>query len=117
MELKRYFALARRWLWLGILGLALGAAAGYFFSASQTPIYQASTRFVILRAAQGSTADYYSYLDSRQLAQTYIQLLTTDKVLRAASEELGYAVNAKQASAQQVGDTQFVQLTVTDADP
>jgi uncharacterized protein involved in exopolysaccharide biosynthesis len=49
MELKRYFALARRWAWLGILGLLLGAAGGYFYSAQQTPLYQASTRFVILK--------------------------------------------------------------------
>lgn len=114
MELRRYFALARRWLWLGILGLVLGAAAGYLISSHQTPVYQATTRFVILRAAQGSTADYYSYLDSRQLVQTYIQLLTTDKVLDEVSAQLGYTVNAEQASAQQVGDTQFAQLIVTD---
>lgn len=117
MELKRYFALARRWFWLGILGLVLGAAGGYLISSRQTPVYQAATRFVILRAAQGSTADYYSYLDSRQLVQTYIQLLTTDKVLDEASAQLGYTVDAGQASAQQVGDTQFAQLTVTDTNP
>jgi capsular exopolysaccharide synthesis family protein len=115
MEIKRYFALARRWIWLGILGLALGAAGGYFSSAYQTPVYQASTRFVILRAAQTGAADYYSYLDSQQLVQTYIQLLTTQKVLEAASEELGYPVYG--ASAQQVTDTQFVQITVTHTDP
>lgn len=117
MELKRYFALARRWFWLGILGLVLGVAGGYLISSRQTPVYQATTRFVILRAAQGSTADYYSYLDSRQLVQTYIQLLTTDKVLDEASAQLGYTVDAGQASAQQVGDTQFAQLTVTDTNP
>jgi polysaccharide biosynthesis transport protein len=116
MELRRYFSLARRWVWLLILGLVLGGAGGYMGSAYQTPIYQASTRFVILRAAQ-STADYYAYLDNQQLLQTYIQLLTTDKVLEAASEELGYPVYSGQATAQQVSDTQFVQLTVTDTNP
>jgi succinoglycan biosynthesis transport protein ExoP len=114
MELKRYFSLVRRWAWLGILGLILGAAGGYLGSAYQTPVYQASTRFVILRAAQ-TTYDYTAYLDSQQLIQTYIQLLTTSKVLDAASEELGYPVYG--ASAQQVTDTQFVQLTVTNTDP
>jgi len=117
MEIKRYFSLVRRWAWLGILGLVLGAAGGYFSSANQTPVYQASTRFVILRAAQTTAADYYAYLDSQQLLQTYIQLLTTEKVLNAASEKLGYPVYAGQASAQQVPDTQFVRLTVTNTDP
>lgn len=114
MEIKRYFSLARRWAWLGILGLVLGAVAGYFSSAYQTPVYQASTRFVILRAAQAAT-DYNSYLDSQQLVETYIQLLNTDKVLSAASAELGYPVYG--ASAQQVPNTQFVKLTVTNTDP
>jgi polysaccharide biosynthesis transport protein len=114
MEIKRYFALARRWAWLGILGLVLGALGGYLSTAYQTPIYQASTRFVILRAAQSST-DYYAYLDSQQLVQTYTELLTTTKVLEAASEKLGYTVYG--ASAQQIPDTQFVKLTVTNTDP
>ncbi len=109
MELKRYFSLARRWIWLLILGLAVGAAIGYLQSAYQTPLYQASTRFVILRAAQTFGGVLLSsYLDSQQLVQTYIQLLTTDKVLEAASEELGYPVYGGQTTAQQVTDTQFV---------
>ena len=116
MELKRYFSLARRWVWLLILGLLLGAAGGYYGSAYQTPVYQASTRFVILRAAQ-TTYDYSSYLDSQQLVQTYVQLLTTEKVLKVASEELGYQVYAGQATAEQVADTQFVQLSVIDTNP
>ncbi len=116
MEIKRYFSLARRWVWLLILGLALGAAGGFLGSYFQTPVYQSSTRFVILRAAQATT-DYYAYLDSQQLVQTYIQLLTTERVLQDASEELGYPVHGGQATAQQVPDTQFVRLTVTDTDP
>jgi capsular exopolysaccharide synthesis family protein len=116
MELRRYFAIARRWAWLGILGLVLGAAVGFFSTAYQTPIYQASTRFVILRSAQ-SNFDYAAYLDSQQLVQTYIQLLTTDSVLQSASNELGYTVRGGQAKASQVQDTQFVLLTVEDPDP
>lgn len=116
MEIKRYFALVRRWAWLGILGLILGAAGGYFGSVRQTPIYQASTRFVILRSAQ-SSYDYNSYLDSQQLVTTYVQLLTADSVLQAASDELGYPVYAGQASASQMTDSQFVNLTVTDVNP
>jgi capsular exopolysaccharide synthesis family protein len=118
MELKRFFTLARRWVWLVILGVALGAAVGYFRSVSQTPVYQARTRFVILRAAQTTAESYYStYLDNQQLVETYVQLLTTDKVLDAASAELGYPVYAGQATAQQVPNTQFVTLTVSDTNP
>ena len=116
MEIRRYFVIIRRWLWLGILGLLIGGVAGYYSTANQTPMYQASTRFVILRSAQ-SNFDYAAYLDSQQLVQTYVQLLTTESVLAAASEELGYQVSVGQAEATQVDDTNFVFLTVRDADP
>ncbi len=116
MELRRYVAIVKRWLWLGILGLAAGAAIGYFSTAYQTPVYRATTRFVILRSAQ-SNFDYAAYLDSQQLVQTYVQLLTTNSVLAAASAELGYEVRGGQASASQVDDTNFVVLTVEDNNP
>ena len=115
MELKRYFALIRRWAWLGILGIVLGAVSGYFFSIRQTPLYEASTRFVIMEPAQST--DYYAYQDNQQLVQTYTQLMTTEKVLQAASAQLGYQIDARQVSAQQENTTQFVTLTVLDADP
>lgn len=116
MELRRYFVIVRRWLWLGILGLVIGAAVGYFASINQPRVYQASTRFVILRSAQ-SNFDYAAYLDNQQLVETYVQLLTTDSVLQTASAELGYPVDSGQAKASKVEDTQFVILTVEDTDP
>lgn len=116
MELRRYVAIVKRWLWLGILGLVIGAAVGYFSTAYQTPVYRATTRFVILRSAQ-TNFDYAAYLDSQQLVQTYIQLLTTDSVLSAASAELGYEVRGGHATASQVDDTNFVTLTVEDTNP
>ena len=115
MELKRYFALVRRWIWLGILGVALGTAGGYLYNLQQTPIYQATTRFVIMMPAEST--DIYAYLNSQQLVQTYTQLLTTDKVLQAAAAQLGYSVNADQVNAQQESSSQFVTLTVRDANP
>lgn len=114
MELQRYLTIVRRWIWLLVLGVVLGALGGLIASSSQTPIYQASTRFVILRAAQSTASDYYSYLDSQQLIKTYIQLLTTADLMNAVSEQIGSPVEAKQANASQIQDTQFVLLTVTD---
>ncbi|MFN2216336.1 MAG: Wzz/FepE/Etk N-terminal domain-containing protein [Anaerolineales bacterium] len=77
MEINRYITFVKRWLWLLILGLILGGAGGYLYSASQTPVYQSTTRFVVMRTAQSSGYDYYSYMDSQQLISTYIQLLST----------------------------------------
>src|SRR5512141_1483003 len=101
MELREYLAMARRWAWLLILGTVLGAAGGLAASLLQTPIYQASTRILVLRpASQGASADL-TYLNDQQLAQTYTQLLTTAPVLRSTSAELGYDVHQKQIHAQQ----------------
>ena len=116
MEIKKFYTLFRRWLWLMLTGLILAAVGGYLISARQTPMYQASTRFVVMRAAQ-TNADYYSYLDSQQLISTYTELLTTERLTQKASELLGFDVQVGQATATQVGDTQFVRLTVNDTDP
>lgn len=116
MDIKQVFEIIKRWLWLMALGAFLGAGLGYYFSNRQTPIYQATTRFVVLRAVQ-TTYDYYAYLDSTQLVSTYAQLLSTESLLYEASNQLGFPVVKGQATAKQIADTQFVELTVKDTDP
>ena len=116
MELKQYLLIVRRWVWLLILGLILGASGGFFGSNYQTPVYQASTRLLVMRAPQEKTSDY-TYLSDQQLIQTYIQLVTTKPVLEAVAAEVGYAVYAKQITVQQIRDTQVIQLTVEDGNP
>lgn len=116
MELKQYLQMVRRWLWLLILGIVLGGGAGYYFSDLQEPVYQASTRALVMRPPleQSSDLTYYSDL---QLVQTYIQLLSTQPVLDAASERLGYQVNKGQIKVQQNQETQIIQVTVEDQTP
>jgi len=116
MDIKEIFSTIKRWLWLIILGVAIGGGVGYYVSIRQIPIYQAEARFVILPPAQ-TTYDYYSNLNNQQLIDTYAQLLTTEELLFQASETLGFPVRKGQATAKQVDDTKFVLLTVRDPDP
>lgn len=116
MELKDYLSLARRWAWLLAIGLVLGALGGMLGSVFQTPVYQASTRLLVMRAPQEKSTDY-TYLSDQQLVQTYIQLLTTRPVLDGASAILGFVVSIGQITVQQTSDTQAIQLTVEDQDP
>jgi len=116
MELKEYFRIIRRWAWLMILGLIIGGGVGYLISDYQTPIYQVSTRVMVMRPSQESVSDY-TYLSAQQLTQTYIQLVTTRPVLDAASAELGYTVEPEQINVQQIRDTQIIQLSVEGEDP
>lgn len=117
MDIRRLFAIVKRWLWLLILGAVLGAGLGYYISIQETPMYRTSTRFIILRAASTNYYDYYAYTNYQELISTYAQLLTTESLLKEVSEEVGFPVYANQASTAQVGDTQFVRLTVTHSDP
>ncbi|MFN2304927.1 MAG: GumC family protein, partial [Anaerolineales bacterium] len=115
MDIRKIFLIIKRWLWLLILGAVIAGAAGYFVSSRQTPMYRASTRFVILRAAS-TTYDYYAYLDYQQLVSTYTQLLSTDALLEQVSQEVGFPVYGG-ASAEQIGESQFINLSVTHQDP
>lgn len=113
MEIKDYLIMIRRWAWLLGLGVCLGAVSGALASALQTPVYEATTRFMVIRAPQEKNSDY-TYLSDQQLLQTYIQLLTTRPVLDAASAKLGFPVDRNQISIQQIQDTQAIKLSVRD---
>jgi succinoglycan biosynthesis transport protein ExoP len=116
MEIKYYFSLLRRWAWLLVLGLFLGALGGFLGSIFQTPIYKASTRILVLRSSQQEkNAD--TYLSDQQLVQVYIQLLSTSPVLDGASDLLGYDVASSQVVVQQIGSMQAIQVIVEDPNP
>jgi capsular exopolysaccharide synthesis family protein len=118
MEIRQYISIFKRWIWLLVLGLILGAGLGYFLSIRQTPVYQAESRFIILTAAPTSEFQvYYNYLDSAQLISTYTELLSADSTIEQASQELGFTVSSGQARAERVGETQFIRLVVKDNDP
>lgn len=116
MEIKHYLSMAWRWAWLLALGLILGGAGAYLYSAYETPVYQSSTKLLVIRAPQSQNSDL-AYLASQQLAQTFIQLLKTKPVLDRASEQLGYRVSSGQIRAEQLRDTQVITLTVEDNSP
>jgi capsular exopolysaccharide synthesis family protein len=115
MDIRKIFAIVKRWLWLFIVGTIIVGGLGYYVSIQETPKYQASTRFVVLRSAT-TGYDYYAYLDYQNLISTYTQLLTTNSLLQRVSEDVGFPVTGG-ANAEQIGDTQFVRLTVTNEDP
>jgi len=116
MELKQYIELLRRWAWLLILGLVLGASGGFFGSMYQAPVYQASTRILVMRAPQEKSSDM-TYLSDQQLTQTYVQLVTTGPVLDAASEQVGYDIAPEWIKVQQLRDTQIIQITIENQNP
>lgn len=118
MEVKQYLYLIRRWAWLGILGAILGAAGGYIYSTYQTPVYQTNTRVMVSSSPNGMASNSYAITGDQQLAQTYVQLLTTQPVLDGVAQKLGYTVSDKQISAQQVqSGSPIIRITVEDPNP
>jgi uncharacterized protein involved in exopolysaccharide biosynthesis len=116
MDIRRVLYLLKRWSWLLIIVTLISAAAGYYFSSQQTPMYRASTRFVIMQPAS-TDSDNLSLLEVQQQITTYSQLISSTDLINQVSNELGFAVDEEQLEVEQIGDSQFVRLTVTNEDP
>ena len=98
-----------------ILGLAIGTGSGFVASKIQKPVYESITKILITRASSASGSDVFS-LSDYQLAQTYKEFITTKENITAASEQLGFNIDREHIQAEQIPDTQIVQLTVEDGD-
>lgn len=116
MELRDYFALFVKWIWLVIVLAILGSAAGYVFSTLQVPVFQAKTQVLVMRSAQDKSSDL-SYLNEQQLTQTYVQLLKTTPVLSSTAERTGYSIPAANITVSQVPNTQILTIVVEDTNP
>ena len=116
MELKRILAVVRRWVWLLVIGMVVGALGGFTGSLLMKPLYRATTEILVTLAGQSQNSDV-TYLNSTQLTQTYIELLSSRSVLDAVSKRLGYAVGPSQIASQQVQTSQIIKITVEDHDP
>jgi len=121
VELKQYFELARRWLWLLVLGTVLGAASAFVVSRLQEPVYQASTTMLISEAPRGNTSVDYQAITGASLAGTYLQLLTSRPVLDEVILRLNLGLSAGQLAnsirVELVSNTQLIRLHVEDTDP
>jgi capsular polysaccharide biosynthesis protein len=116
MELKQLIVLLVRWFWLLLLGLVLGAASGILISRMQTPVYQATAKILVMRVPDTSTTGL-AYLGDQQLAQTFIELITTRPVIDATSNQLGFRVDSSQIQVQKDSNSQIINVTAKDEDP
>ncbi len=122
MEIKGYIALIWRWVWLIILGVVVAGGSAYFISKNATPYYRAEARYLIDEApGAGSSNEYSQILTAQRLAQTYVQIITTNQVLEEtiARLELPFTINQLKSkitvSAPQ--ETQILAVSVEDTDP
>lgn len=118
MELRQYWDLLRKWLWLIILTTVVAAIAAFFFSRQQTPIYQASTRLLVSQSVSNSVSQQYTdILAAERLSRTYAQMLAAKPMLEETIAQVGWeGIESKDfkdaISVQPVRDTQLIDLLV-----
>ena len=127
MELRQYFTVLWRWLWLIVLGTLLAGGTAYLVSRNMTPIYRASTTLLINEARNPAITDYTSLITSERLAKTYAELFTKRPILEEVANRLGVEAEETEEtnggglpaaiSVQPVRDTQLIQVNVEGDDP
>ena len=121
MELRQYFSVLWKWVWLIVLSTMLAAGSSYVASRAATPLYQTKTTLMVGRATQNpdpNSADLYT---GQQLAYTYSQLARREPVLQGAINSLGLNMSwealANQVNTSIVLNTQLLEIYVIDIDP
>jgi len=121
MELRQFFAVILRRLWLIILAIALVGGMTYYLSISTTPIYSASATLQIDYGADPRTDPYSSLRTSEQSAKTYVEMMKSPTLLGEVITALALPLSTAQLQSainvQQLRDTQLIQVSVEDTDP
>lgn len=118
MELRQYFSMIFRWLWLIILAASIAGVTSYFWNSSLPKIYQASTTLLVGQSLDNPNPNSGDIATSGQLALTYIQIAKTQPVLQGIIDSLQLKMSADQLSisvnASIVYGTQLIELRVFD---
>jgi len=127
MELRQYWLLARKWMWLLVLGAALVGGISFLISRRMTPVYQTSTTLLVTPGTAQSLDNYTALVASERLAQTYAQLVGSSPVMQESYERIGVLAAEDpdlgdqgtdfSVAAEPVRDTQLIRVQITGTDP
>jgi non-specific protein-tyrosine kinase len=113
-DLRRYLALARRWLWLVLLA-ALAAAAGAYLLTPRLPPFYVASATLLYQSSLSRMGD----LADQQVAQSLAQI--GQVILRSGGAELAGsdapASTARGVSVRWLPNTQLIELTAVDFSP
>lgn len=123
MELREYATiLIKNWV-LIVIAAILGVAGGAGFSLLATPEYQSRTQlYVSVRSGAGTTSDMVQGANfSRQIVNSYVDVIKTGVVLEPVAKELGLEMTASQLSshitAASPADTALINITASSPSP
>ncbi len=111
--LQQYGLALWRRAWLLLMVAALGAAAGFLYSQTQTPMYSASMRVMALRPARELPGELTYWMLNAEVAQTYAQLGQTAGFTQKTIERAGMLGFV---SAFAMPESQFIVLSVQTSD-
>jgi polysaccharide biosynthesis transport protein len=87
-EIQRYLSLLWHWSWLIILvGIVAGFGA-FIISYRMTPVYETSTKVLVIASPVLQPASYNSNLNSQNLVPTYADMLTNESILSEVIKRL-----------------------------
>jgi len=121
MELRHYWSIIWRWMWLIVLATGIAAVSSYLAVSQQPKIYQTSTTLLVGQSVQALNPNPSDIYLSQQLAQTYVQIVKTEAVLQGVVDALDLKMPAAalrgMVNASIVQGTQLIELRVIDTDP
>lgn len=120
MEIRYYWEIIKKWLWLLIVGITVGAVGGYLLTRFQTPLYSSTTKVMISSPSNNgsmSSSDYYYLYNQDQLVQTYTQILSTQPILDQISTIVGLEVKKGEITGNLINNTRIFQITATHPEP
>ncbi len=122
MELRHYFSLFRKWLWLIVLGAVVAGGIAYLVNRASTPIYRSTVTLLVNQAANSSLmTDYTSVITSQQLAKTYGELIKKRPTLEVVVRNLNLNIPPERLTGQitvaPVRDTTLITVSVEDPNP
>jgi capsular polysaccharide biosynthesis protein len=118
MRSQRVTTFLRQWGWLILLGTAVAASTAYLINQNMTPVYEATTLWLIDEPAKSEAAQAAS---EGRLAQTYAALALTQPVLTETIERLALPFDEtylrSRVTAVAPNNTQLITIRVEDSDP
>lgn len=89
MDLRRQLGVLRSWGLAIVIGTALAAVAAFALSSVMAKVYETDTRLLVGQALQSSSPDVDQFQTAQNLAATYGEIATSDRVLVPVMEEVG----------------------------
>jgi succinoglycan biosynthesis transport protein ExoP len=115
--INKYAQLFWRWSWVVILVVALAGSVTYFFSRSQTPLYQTSA-MVMINVATSSQDPFTSVYLAQTFGESYSEIMTSRTVLDVVAQRVGLQkLNTDSVQVKLIPNTQLISVTATDTNP